>query len=108
MIMSAALARNASPEAEILGPYREHDLERDLSPVQGLTVECAKCDPDNPRAVPQTKCPVCKGSGRALVALPTIVEEMRDARMELLVGPKRLQSKRAQSDDEYVDPNDCC
>ena len=97
--MSAALA------------YLEHDLEHDLSPVQGLTVECAKCDPDNPRAVPQKKCPACNGSGRTLIALPSIVEEMRDARMELLVGPKGQKNARSQANDAYdgyVDPDDCC
>jgi len=83
--------------------YLERDLEKDLSPVQGLTVECAKCDPDNPRAVARNKCPVCKGLGRSLVALPTIVEEIRESRLELLVG-----SKKVAVTDDYYDPDDCC
>ena len=61
--------------------YRERDLEEDLSPVQGLPAECAICDPDNPLAVPRENCPECKGSGRALVALATIVEQMKEARL---------------------------
>lgn len=83
--------------------YLERDLEKDLSPVQGLTVECAKCDPDNPLSVPRAKCPECKGEGRALVALPTIVEQLKEARLELLIGPKGTNS----ADDEYFDPDDC-
>lgn len=81
--------------------YLERDLEKDLSPVNGLTVECAKCDPDNPRAVPRAQCPVCKGAGRSLVALPTIIEELKESRLEFLVGAKK-------EPDEYFDPDDCC
>ena len=83
--------------------YLERDLEKDLSPVQGLTVECAKCDPDNPLAVPRSKCPVCQGLGRALVALPTIIEQLKESRLELLIGSKKSYS----ASDEYVDSDDC-
>lgn len=81
--------------------YLERDLEKDLSPVQGLTVECAMCDPDNPLAVPRSKCPECKGEGRALVALPTIVEQLKESRLELLIGPQNSPH------DDYIDPDDC-
>jgi len=86
--------------------YRERDLEEDLSPVQGLTTECAHCDPDNPLAVPREKCPECKGSGRALIALATIVEQIKESRLELLIGPKKMD-KSALDDDDYIDPDDC-
>ena len=81
--------------------YLEKDLEKDLTPVQGLTVECAKCDPDNPLAVPRSKCPVCQGVGRALVALPTIIEQLKESRLEMLIGPQN------SSTNEYIDPDDC-
>jgi len=85
--------------------YRERDLEEDSSPVQGLTTECACCDPDNPLAVPRSKCPECKGSGRTPIALATIVEQMKESRLELLIGPKN--SSRGALDDDYIDPDDC-
>ena len=91
--------------------YRERDLEEDLSPVQELTTECARCDPDNPLAVAREKCPDCKGSGRALVALPTIIEQMKESRLELLVGAKKPNYSRGGNtplDDDYIDPDDCC
>lgn len=86
--------------------FRERDLEEDLSPVQGLTTECAKCDPDNPLAVPREKCDECKGSGRALVSLPRIIEQIKESRLELLIGPKK-NSGSALLDDDYIDPDDC-
>jgi hypothetical protein len=86
--------------------YRERDLEEDLSPVKGLTTECARCDPDNPLAVPQHDCPDCKGSGRTLIALAEIVEQMKESRLELLIGPKKM-SRGALDDDDFVDPDDC-
>ena len=85
--------------------FRERDLEDDLSPVQGLTTECARCDPDNPLAVPRSKCPECKGSGRAPIALTTIVEQMKESRLELLIGPQN--NGKGALDDDYIDPDDC-
>jgi hypothetical protein len=85
--------------------YREQDLEEDLSPVQGLTTECARCDPDNPLAVSREDCPECKGTGRALIALPTIIEQIKESRLELLIGPKK--TSHGALDDDYIDPDDC-
>jgi hypothetical protein len=88
--------------------YQERDLEEDLSPIQGLTTECARCDPDNPLAVPRKSCPECKGSGRSLVALSTIVTQIKESRLELLIGPKNSGGFGSKSLlDDYVDPDDC-
>lgn len=64
-------------------------LEKDPAPAADLTVECAHCDPDNPRAVPREKCRYCNGTGRARVLLTSVVEEMRASRLELLAGGKK-------------------
>jgi hypothetical protein len=68
--------------------YRERDLEED------------------PLAVARKLCPECKGTGRTLIALATIVEQMKESRLELLVGPKKM-NRRALGDSEYIDPDDC-
>ena len=54
----------------------------DPTTVEKLTVECWRCDEDNPLAVPSEKCPVCKGSRRAPVALATVLREIRSSRAE--------------------------
>lgn len=90
--------------------YLESDLESDPSPIQGITTECARCDPDNPLAVAREKCPDCKGTGRTLIALAAIVEEMKESRLELLIGskkPNRGGSVGGDYDDDYIDPDDC-
>jgi Zn finger protein HypA/HybF involved in hydrogenase expression len=66
--------------------YNCKTLEADPTPVESLTVECARCDPDNPLAVPRAKCPECKGTGKASIALAAIVTEIRASRLELLRG----------------------
>jgi hypothetical protein len=63
-------------------------LEKDAAPAANLTVECANCDPDNPRGVPREACRKCGGSGRSRVGLSDIVSELRASRLELLVGGK--------------------
>lgn len=68
--------------------YNCKSLEKDPTPVAALTVSCAYCDPDNPLAVTQRKCVVCKGSGQAPVALGAIVTEIHTSRLELLRGGK--------------------
>jgi Zn finger protein HypA/HybF involved in hydrogenase expression len=76
-------------------------LEKDDSPAENLTVKCAKCDPDNPRSVPRSKCPVCHGSGRARVGLSGVVREIRESRMELLLGDKNRRRSQSDSDSDY-------
>jgi hypothetical protein len=61
-------------------------LERDATPAASLRVDCAGCDPDNPRAVPREKCQKCRGTGRAVPELAPIVGEIRSSRLELLRG----------------------
>jgi len=63
-------------------------LEKDAAPAACLTVECANCDPDNPRGVPSRSCRVCGGTRRARVRLGDVVAEIRASRLELLQGGK--------------------
>lgn len=85
--MSSALALNC------------RSLEMDDGPAENLTVQCAKCDPDNPRSVPRSKCPACRGSGKARVGLSSVVREIHASRMELLLGDKRSKRSHSDSDD---------
>jgi hypothetical protein len=84
--MSAALALNC------------RELEKDPSPAADLSVECFACDPDNPRSVPRGACRSCNGTGRAKVAIASVVEEIKSSRLELLVGDK---NKHRRSDDDF-------
>ena len=72
--------------------YNCKTLEADPASVESLTVECARCDPDNPLAVPRAKCPDCKGTGRSAVALASIVTEIRESRLEVLRGGQDNES----------------
>jgi hypothetical protein len=72
-------------------------LEKDPAPAADLTVECANCDPDNPRGVPREKCRCCKGTGRAPVAITVVMGEVHTSRLELLQGGK---SRSRQSYDD--------
>lgn len=67
-------------------------LEKDLTPAESVTVKCARCDPDNPKAVDTENCPQCHGSGRVPTVLTTIVTEMHASRLELLRGGKSNSS----------------
>jgi hypothetical protein len=49
----------------------------DLEAVEVATVECYRCDPDNPLAVPRETCPVCRGTGRAPADFVPIMREIR-------------------------------
>lgn len=66
--------------------YNCKALEADPTPVLSLTIDCPRCDPDNPLSVPRSKCPECKGSGKSPVALATIITEIKASRLELLIG----------------------
>lgn len=68
--------------------YRCHELERDATPVTSVRISCALCDVDNPRAVPRETCPKCGGSGSAAPSITDVVAEIRQSRLELLVGGK--------------------
>jgi len=65
------------------------ELEKDPTSVADLTVECANCDPDNPRSVSREKCRHCGGTGRARVGITVVVEEIHASRLELLTGGKK-------------------
>ena len=66
--------------------YNCRSLESDPTPIEALRVECARCDPDNPLAIPRPTCPDCKGTGLAKVALAIVVGEIKQSRMAHLVG----------------------
>jgi hypothetical protein len=52
----------------------------DLDKLEVATVECYRCDPDNPLAVPRQACPTCRGTGRSPVEFVPIMREIRDAK----------------------------
>jgi len=64
--------------------------------VEVSTVECYRCDPDNPLAVPRETCPVCRGTGRSPVAFVPILREIREAKTQ----PRRAPSRE---DDLYLE-----
>lgn len=54
----------------------------DLTPAERLTVECWRCDEDNPLAVPPDKCPICRSTRRAPTSLATVLREIKSSRTE--------------------------
>jgi hypothetical protein len=68
--------------------YKCHELERDATPVASVAIECPLCDPDNPRGVSRPTCPRCGGTGLAHPSIADVVAEIRQSRLELLVGGK--------------------
>ena len=74
-------------------------LEKDLGPASDLTVSCASCDPDNPRAVPRRSCKRCRGTGQSPVGLVSVIEEIQSSRLELLTGGKDRRRSRSDYDD---------
>ena len=79
--------------------FSTRELEKDSSPARGLTVKCFACDPDNPRSVPRSKCPACRGRGRTAVAAGSIASEIRSSRLELLTGGKKSRRPSDEFDD---------
>jgi hypothetical protein len=71
----------------------------DLDGVQVAAVECYRCDPDNPLAVPRETCPACRGTGRSPVELVPILREIRDSK----TSPTRAQKKSSQEDDLFLE-----
>jgi len=63
--------------------YKYSDLDDDLTPIKQMTVECWRCDPDNPLAVPRKKCQECNGTGRSTPSLIEIVKELHTSHKEL-------------------------
>jgi len=76
-------------------------LEKDPAPVATLTVECAKCDPDNPRAVARKTCRACGGTGLSRVSACHVVAEIHASRLEMLRGGKA--GRRSRNDDPDLD-----
>jgi hypothetical protein len=54
----------------------------DLDKIETVTVECYRCDPDNPLAVPRAACPACRGTGRSPVDLIPILREIKEAKTQ--------------------------
>jgi len=75
-------------------------LEKDPAPAENLTVSCANCDPDNPRAVPRKSCRACRGTGRARVALASVVGEIHASRLEMLRGGKTPRRQPEEPDED--------
>ena len=100
--------------------YDCRKLEKDPTPAVGLLVDCPRCDEDNPLAVERSRCPDCKGTGRAPVSLHTIVSELHASRLELLEGggqsttrkryarPVRTEEGDGDGNGEWCDPDDLC
>lgn len=68
--------------------YTSRSLEEDPTAVDDLTVQCAGCDPDNPRSVPRSKCQACRGTGKSRPEIALIVGEIKASRIALLQGGK--------------------
>lgn len=87
-------------------------LEKDPTPAESFTVDCARCDPDNPVAIPRKDCPDCGGSGQAKIALAAIVTEIHESRLELLLGGRSDSDPDDDASDgeydEWCDPDDLC
>jgi len=63
--------------------FKYDDLGDDLTSIESMTVDCYRCDPDNPLAIPRSRCSDCQGTGRAPMAFAGIVKELRGSRAEL-------------------------
>ncbi len=72
--------------------YTSRELEEDPTIVDDLVVQCAGCDPDNPRAVPRSKCRSCGGSGQSRPKISVIVGEIKASKIALLQGGKKRHS----------------
>jgi hypothetical protein len=71
----------------------------DLDEVEVATVECYRCDPDNPLAVPRPTCPACRGTGRSPVEFVPILREIREAKSQ----PRRKAPNKDCEDSLYLE-----
>jgi hypothetical protein len=71
----------------------------DLDEVEVATVDCYRCDPDNPLAVPRPACPACRGTGRSPVQFVPILREVREAR----AAKPSSQRDPSRDDDLYLE-----
>ena len=83
--------------------FRCENLDSDLGEIANLTVECYRCDVDNPLAVARSKCPDCKGSGRAPVQFAQIMSEIRESHAEQEKQMSEGCSEEYSDDDTFVD-----
>jgi hypothetical protein len=89
--------------------YRCDDPDSDLNQIANLTVDCYRCDPDNPLAVPDpSKCPECKGTRRAPVHYAQILSEIRESHAE---QEKQMSAEGSEDDsgevlEDYSDEDD--
>ena len=68
----------------------------DLDTIEAVTVECYRCDPDNPLAVPRETCAECRGTGRAPVSFVPILREIRESRTQ----PGTRKNSSSTNDDD--------
>lgn len=64
----------------------------DPDSVEVVTVDCYRCDPDNPLAVPREACSTCRGTGRSPVEFVPILREIRDSQSQ----PKKKTSRQEE------------
>lgn len=67
----------------------------DLDKLEAVTVDCYRCDPDNPLAIPRETCPNCRGTGKAPTCLLGIVREIRET--------KSGKRRETQEDDQFLE-----
>jgi RecJ-like exonuclease len=79
------------------------DTDSDLTEITNLTVECYRCDTDNPLAVARSKCPDCKGTGRAPVQFAQIMSEIRESHAEQDKQMAAGSSEVYSDEDTFVD-----
>jgi hypothetical protein len=58
------------------------DVEEDLSLVDGVTKDCADCDPDGMKRVPREACSSCGGTGRQAINAAEVARELRASKKE--------------------------
>jgi hypothetical protein len=83
--------------------YRCEDQDLDLDKIANLTVECYRCDVDNPLAVARATCPECKGTGRAPVHFAQIMSEIRESHAEQEKQMASGSSEEYSDEDTFID-----
>lgn len=71
----------------------------DVDKLDVTTVDCYRCDPDNPLAVPRETCPTCRGTGRAAVELVPIMREILESKSH----PRKPSARREEEDDLFLE-----
>jgi hypothetical protein len=78
--------------------YKCNEIDEDLTALDRLTVECGRCDEDNPLAIPPDKCPVCHGTRRAPVSFAAIMKELQESKTQ-----QGRDMAKSQNDELYLE-----